>query len=816
MQQANPFDQFDTAPTGPQVVVPIAQSEVAQDAAQLAATQAGIARTRQQLAQDAATAPYAARTAAAGATKAEIDAEKARRELAAEKPVADPALQKRLSALADDEILSAIARARSDLGRAGSAGFAARLPERFQPQSAIDLAGTLNTIASRLTLDKLAQLKQASPTGASGLGSLTEREGALLRDSVAGLGQMQSPERLEESLAAVERHYRNYRALAAGEDYRDPQVAAKYGIAAEPEPEQARTFATGGTREEADPALKGLNSHIRGMIGAGRSAAEITAYMNSVQPGLGDQRAGDVAAATRFRAQNPTVPLDRYAISVENRAVPLSGQQQFINQVAQSPTGTYFLQAGDALTAGTLDNMTDNPALARASMSAAATANPKAAFAGTLSGGALAGTVAEAAGAGLVASRAAPIAADLLYGAAYGAGSTDEGSRLEGAGLGAVTGLAGGEIGRRATGMFGRGLRGVQNDNAKFLRERGVPLTYGQIRGGKFKTREDQLTGYAGVGNSITDRRLEGVRAFNRAAFDEGLDMVPKAAPVGIGEPAVAAGRALFRGPNGAYARALDGANLVPDTTFASDVSGALASGTSLPRVGPEFGAFVDRSVAPHFSAPNGQIDGRQVQDLIQQTRGADFGTDSMGALATDATRRIEGAVMDLAERQAPGAMEALGQANTGYRNLNILADSVGRGINTEGLFTPAQLGMAARANTTRFGGKIAAATPDRPFYELQRAGQEVLPSKVPESGTAGRIEQNGGLAAAVRTATRNLVNAPLYAEGTQGILGRALLDRPDAIARAGAEIVRRARYGGMFGRPLALSYGPTAVVSDY
>lgn len=747
--------------------------------------------------------------------------EKAARDLNAQQATASPQQQKAMQSLADDEILSAIARARSGVDGGMSSGYWARLPAGLQPQSAVDLSGDLRTVASRITLDTLAKLKQSSPTGASGLGSLTEQEGALLRDSISSLNQEQSPAKLLESLANVERHYRNVKALTNGEDYRDPAVAEKYGIALPKEPSQQMGLATGATREEADPALAGVNAHIRGMIGAGRSASDIVSYMNSIQPGLGDKRAADVAGAVKFRAQNPNFPMGGYNISVENRSVPMSATRQFINEHAQSPVGAYTLSALDALSAGTLDNMTDNPALTRAGMAAVAGQNPKSSFLGSLSGGALAGAAAET---GLGAfGRFAPLAADVGYGAAYGAGSADEGSRLGGALFGAGAGAVGGTLGRKLGQAVGAGLTGVRTPEVQLLREAGVPMTPGQIAGqsggfGKYlKAREDRLTGYAGIGDRINDQRRSSIAGFNRATSKQGFSMIPGADQItDIGEEGIQQARKAISGTGGAYDQALAGVSLIPDQQFATDIGAAMRSGSTAARVGPEFSTWVDRSIAPHFSAPNGQINGRQVQDILQQVRKADFGNDSMGALASDAARGIEGAVMDLAGRQAPGSMEALGNANTAYRNLNILADAVGRGVNNDGLYAPAQLGMAARQNATKFGGKIASATPDRPFYDLQRAAQKVLPSTVPDSGTAGRIEAGNGLFGAVRGAVRNVANAPLYSDTTQGFLNKALLDRPDIAVKLGEEIYRRKRLPGMFGRPLALGYGPLAVTSDY
>lgn len=763
-----------------------------------------------------ATGPATIRKANADAAAAEAEAEKKKRDLQAAMATASPAQQKAMSALADDEVLAAIQRAREGVNKGYSTGYWARLGNvpgiggLIAPQNAIDLEGSLNTIASRLTLDKLAQLKQSSPTGASGLGSLTEKEGALLRDSVAALGQTQSPEKLLESLAAVEKHYRNYKALSAGEDYRDAGVAERYGIARGPNETPAMGLAKGGAREEFDPALQGVNSHIRGMIGRGASAAEIVGYANSIRPGLGDQIAGQLEKAVNFRAQNPRVPIQNYTVSVENRAVPMSDTREAVNKAAQSPLGAYGVAAGDMLSMGTLDNLQGNPALARAGMAQIKDDNPNASLLGTLSGGAIAGGAGEAALA--AAGRFAPIAADATLGAAYGAGSADEGSRLSGAGWGALGGVTGGMFGRRVMSGLGEATRGVQNEAARALRARDIPLTIGQIRGGAAKAAEDRLMGYGGVGDRILAQRNAGIDAFNRAAFDEALQPLGQARVAQIGEQGVDQARGMISGPGGAYDRALNGVSLIPDSQFATDVGGAVARGSNLARTGPEFSSWVDNSVAPHFSAPNGQINGRQVQDILQQARGADFGTDSMGTMAKGAARDIEGAVMDLAGRQAPGSMEALGNTNTAYRNLNIIADAVARAANTGGRFTPAQLGTAARGNAVKFGGKIAAATPDRPFFDLQRAGQEVLPSRVPDSGTAGRLAEQVGMFGGLRRVGRNIKGALTYNDLVQEPVTRLLLDRTPEQEFIGQWLLDRQRLGGLVGRPLALTSGPLSV----
>ena len=92
-----------------------------------------------------------------------------------------------------------------------------------------------------------------------------------------------------------------------------------------------------------------------------------------------------------------------------------------------------------------------------------------------------------------------------------------------------------------------------------------------------------------------------------------------------------------------------------------------------------------------------------------------------------------------------------------------------------------------------------------------------MLPSRVPDSGTAGRVDAGGeGVTAYLRRAARNLRNAPLYAPGTQNALNAALLDRPAAAVAVGDRLLRSERPLGMFARPASLFYGPFAVSADY
>lgn len=124
-----------------------------------------------------------------------------------------------------------------------------------------------------------------------------------------------------------------------------------------------------------------------------------------------------------------------------------------------------------------------------------------------------------------------------------------------------------------------------------------------------------------------------------------------------------------------------------------------------------------------------------------------------------DALSLTQKALRDQMERGGgQSVVEGLGNADAAYRNYKTLADAVHRARNgtrsgTVDLFAPSQLNDAVAATQRKFPGA-------HPLSELGKTGQEVLPSKIPDSGTAGRLAQMatlggvGGLGAGTGYAT--------------------------------------------------------------
>lgn len=582
-------------------------------------------------------------------------------------------------------------------------------------------------------------------------------------------------------------------------------------------------IATGGTRTVNNPELAGANEAILGMLRQGQSTAEIGSYLKGrgvdVAPIL-----GQIQQSVDFYKQNPGFT-GQHRIDVDDMQEKTSAYEQAIGTFADSAPGAATTSYLNSTLGGTLDEMSDNPQQTQALKEYLRNQYPKSSFAGEVGGAAsamLGGGAAIAKAAPKLGAVGSGLIADGLYGGAYGAGETND-NRLLGAGIGAGTALAGNVVGSKLAGGLGRGLRGVQDKAVNKLNDAGVPMTLGQMVGnsGKFgqmiKGIEDRVSGLPVLGDLVNSRRREGFQAFNKAAFDDALS--PIGAKVDdIGEAGI--GQAQ-QATSVAYDDALSGVQFQGDEQFISDLGGRINEAKSIPGIGNQAEYSLQQSVEPFFN-PTGMASGKNFQNMKQSLamRAGKFqkGQEAVGPDAANVLRGASDDLDGLANRQFPEVVPQLNAANEAYKRTSILEDVVGDSAkNTDGMFTPAQLGMKAVQNTKKFGGKKANARGDRPFFELQRAAQETLPSQVPDSGTAGRLlipgaiggaaygGQEAGLISPEMAGIAALAAAPQTKIG-QSALQKLLLKRPDAAKRLGEGLIKRRRLGGIIGAPLALT----------
>lgn len=136
------------------------------------------------------------------------------------------ALKEAIAGLGTEELLSSIGRARTNLKSFWSTGVPGAIAE-LKPGGGTprdDFLGALTSIQGGIINEKLAALKEASKTGASGLGALSEKEGERLASSVAALTTNMSQQAYEDSFKEIARHAYVLQAVRDGKDPRSPAV----------------------------------------------------------------------------------------------------------------------------------------------------------------------------------------------------------------------------------------------------------------------------------------------------------------------------------------------------------------------------------------------------------------------------------------------------------------------------------------------------------------------------------------------------------------------------------------------------------------
>lgn len=566
-----------------------------------------------------------------------------------------------------------------------------------------------------------------------------------------------------------------------------------------------QTAASGDYRRERDDRV---SAQVDALINAGAGEATINATLKA--KGFAPLPLGSLEAARVWMRQNPG---QSYFGANAQREVPLNIGQR----IAGSPAGAFTAQMTNAATAGTVGALAGDRG--RGALDAMATMNPNASLAGSLVGGvtgALGAEAALAARAPLALARFAPRAADAAYGGLFGFNTAEDGAGAEGALTGALTGAIGGAVGERALRAVGSATKGVTNPAVQYLRDRGVPLTVGQsvegsgMIGRTIKGVEDRLAGLPLVGDIVNARRTEGLEAFNRAAFgDAGAPI--GANPANIGREGV---DELLDTVGRSYDEATAGVRVPLDERFAEDFAQVGAAGESLPDdLRSRFGLALNNRVGPIADA--GELTGDSYQQAMRGLKSykaenvkPGFEQDYRDAL-TLAQDTLRG---QMNRGGGESVVEGLGRADNAYRNIKTIEDAIGRADGTGYMFTPSQLQDAAKKTAKRFPG-------DRALYDLADNAQSVLPSRVPDSGTAGRIATGvalGGVAGGLGGAGvggmegagagtglglgATLALALFGSKAGQNALTGTLLNRP-AIARAvGDAIQRRSQLGGGFG----------------
>lgn len=389
--------------------------------------------------------------------------------------------------------------------------------------------------------------------------------------------------------------------------------------------------------------------------------------------------------------------------------------------------------------------------------------NPGTSIAANLAGGlgtgvAGAGTKAGSALADFIGSggRAARIAKGTLAGSAsgalYGAGSADEGQRLQGAEQGAASGAAvggalpaiGSALGAAKTTLGLPPISQALQPLAQKAMDYGIPLSRTQISNsgfGKLLASMANQIPFSGA-SKFAEAQQNG---FNRAVASTIGETADKITPDVI--------NSAYKNIGAKYDALQSGSKIAVDPSHINALADIEDQASQF--LTSDHSKIVSNTVSKLLNdiAPDGTIAGEKLGSLRSLINGSLKNTknDSSPYLA-----QIRNLTMDMTTGLNPSRQALLQEANSQYKNLRILEPLAAKATATGGDISPAllQSAVARKYNLARGqGGKLG---------DLANIGQAFLKEKVPDSGTAKRLMVLGGLTEIPSAAVATLTGNPL------------------------------------------------------
>lgn len=377
-------------------------------------------------------------------------------------------------------------------------------------------------------------------------------------------------------------------------------------------------------------------------------------------------------------------------------------------------------------------------------------------------------------------------------------------------------GAAGGaafNVGARAVGRV-LSPNAAQNQQLRLLRREGVQPTIGQALGGRASKTEEKLMSVPIFGDAIGLARDRSRRQFNQAALNRVTDTLPP------GTPRVReVGTEGVREAGDRVSRVYDEADALLNTPRAprvdrrtlTDVQDVIrrAQQGGLPQMHQDTLRALLNEVGTDVSRFGTIRDFKRIDSRLGE-RAAHFGKSGsayerdLGTSIGDIQRALREGMM----RRRPQAGVLNTMADDAYGNLVRVENAANRAALTGGNFTPGQLLQSIKQGDPRIRHRGFARGEAR-MQDFAQAGQEVLGSTVPNSGSADRLllpslargaTTGTGLGAASAvdpTGASQAVLATLgagaaaYTPLVQRLLVAAASNRPEVAAAARAQLAR-------------------------
>lgn len=373
-------------------------------------------------------------------------------------------------------------------------------------------------------------------------------------------------------------------------------------------------------------------------------------------------------------------------------------------------------------------------------------------------------------------------------------------------------GLIGGGLGL-AGGVASRLVRGATPE-AQALIDAGVNVTPGQGYGGLARNIEEYARSIPVLGNAIGSAERSNVASYNRMLYQDALAPIGATLPrnVATGSDAVAHVRETI---GQQFNRLSQNASFTPRGQFLRDLGNIRNDlAQRAPAAIDQFDNIVDNQIAQKLN-PQRTMSGTQWNDsrsfISQISRENRMGdTNATQRALADAMDDLNEAMNSQVARQStnPDFRQDLTNANNAYTRYKRIETASGSGgaSNNGNVFSAAQYANAVRQGSTKF----QRATNSGLNAEVAARAQQVLGSKVPDSGTAGRLFLGGAAlgASAIHPGTAAGIGAGSLLYGTPAgrrALQLLLLQRPELLRAIGGGMVGAAPGAGVLAPQLQL-----------
>jgi hypothetical protein len=382
----------------------------------------------------------------------------------------------------------------------------------------------------------------------------------------------------------------------------------------------------------------------------------------------------------------------------------------------------------------------------------------------------------------------------------------------------AVGGATGGVVGGATAGV-GSAIRGMRaSPEVQTLVDAGVVPTPGQMGGNAAAQTEEKLSSIPFVGDTIKSAKGAANEQFNRALYNRALAPLGQTIPrnVATGSEAVAyVNRTIGKEFDNVETQAI----FRPGGLFQNDLR---TIRTQLAQAAPsrldQFDTIVNEQIAqklqpmapglpPSRMAGDAWGDSRSmISGLERQLR---LGVPDSDKLAlADALDDLNGAMTAQVVRNSPAQIQPqlrnASNAWTQYKQIERAAGGV-QAMGNNNIFTPAQYLGAVRTGATQ----AQRGTSTGLNMDIATAAKNVLGSKYPDSGTAGRgILANLALGGGLATVLHNPIPLAIGGMGATAYgteTGRRammalLLQRPDLMRQLGTSVIGTAPLMGLLG----------------